>query len=547
MKTAVQLENLSLTYEESGRTVLRDITLSIAREQDTLILGPSGSGKSSLVQCLNGLYPENLDGEMTGHVYIHGRSTDDFKPGELAETVGSVFQDPETQFCMLTVEDEIAFGLENLRIPAEEMEPRINEVLEQVNLLDKKTSMIHQLSGGQKQKLALACVLVMEPDILLLDEPTANLDPRAAGEFIEVLTSIKRKRSLTIVVIEHRLEGWMELLSHVIVLRPDGGVLTTGPLHDVMNKQAHIIHDQGIRLPYPIQYSLEEDVPPPYPFTLEKLADQNVRLPSAHRPRRPYGKKIMEAVDVQWKDILKDISFSLYEGEWIAVVGANGSGKTSLSKIMAGITKPDSGMVHLKEKPMKKWTPDRLRKESGYVFQNPEHQFVTDETFEEIAFSLRQQGTAGLEINRRVKNMLSLCGLDGLDRHHPYQLSQGQKRRLSAATMMVENQSVLFLDEPTFGQDAASTQQLMELLEERFQQDTSLFMITHDMELVHRYATRVIVMDKGRIAFDGLPEQLWMHEHLSDWHIEPPLPRSIVSIINREEPLSCFFILLILL
>lgn len=534
MKTAVQLENLSLTYEESGRTVLRDITLSIAREQDTLILGPSGSGKSSLVQCLNGLYPENLDGEMTGHVYIHGRSTDDFKPGELAETVGSVFQDPETQFCMLTVEDEIAFGLENLRIPAEEMEPRINEVLEQVNLLDKKTSMIHQLSGGQKQKLALACVLVMEPDILLLDEPTANLDPRAAGEFIEVLTSIKRKRSLTIVVIEHRLEGWMELLSHVIVLRPDGGVISTGPLHDVMNKQAHIIHDQGIRLPYPIQYSLEEDVPPPYPFTLEKLADQNVRLPSAHRPRRPYGKKIMEAVDVQWKDILKDISFSLYEGEWIAVVGANGSGKTSLSKIMAGITKPDSGMVHLKEKPIKKWTPDRLRKESGYVFQNPEHQFVTDETFEEIAFSLRQQGTAGLEISRRVKNMLSLCGLDGLDRHHPYQLSQGQKRRLSAATMMVENQSVLFLDEPTFGQDAASTQQLMELLEERFQQDTSLFMITHDMELVHRYATRVIVMDKGRIAFDGLPEQLWMHEHLSDWHIEPPLPVQLYRLLTER-------------
>lgn len=524
MKTAVQLENLTLTYEENEKTVLTDITLSIENEQDTLILGPSGSGKSSLVQCINGLYPEDLDGEMNGRAAIYGRSTSDFKPGELAKTVGSVFQDPETQFCMLTVEDEIAFGLENLHVPAEEMEHKIDDVLAQVNLLDKKTSFIHHLSGGQKQKLALACVLVMEPDILLLDEPTANLDPQSARDFITILTSIKKTRSLTLIVIEHRLEGWLELLKHVIVLHSDGGILTKGPLKEVINNQGRAIHNQGIRLPYAVQYSIDEDCPPPYPFTLEELSQRNIEVPSNVRDPNRRGKALLELSDVQWKHILKDLTLSLYEGEWIAVVGANGSGKSSLSKIMAGITKADRGTVTWKGTSMKKWRADNLRTQVGYVFQNPEHQFVTDEVFEEIAFSLRQRGTPELEIRRQVEHLLSLCRLNGLDRHHPYQLSQGQKRRLSVATMIVENQSLLLLDEPTFGQDAVSTQQLMALLEQRFQQGTTLLMITHDMELVHQYATRVIVMEQGRIAYDGLPEHLWNDNRLPDWPVEPPLP-----------------------
>ncbi|WP_281658115.1 ABC transporter ATP-binding protein [Halobacillus sp. Cin3] len=531
MKTAVQLENLTLTYEENEKTVLTDITLSIQNEQDTLILGPSGSGKSSLVQCINGLYPEDLDGEMKGRVTIYGRSTRAFKPGELAKTVGSVFQDPETQFCMLTVEDEIAFGLENLHVPAEEMEHKIDDVLAQVNLLDKKTSFIHHLSGGQKQKLALACVLVMEPDILLLDEPTANLDPQSARDFITTLTSIKKTRSLTLIVIEHRLEGWLELLKHVVVLHSDGGILTQGPLKEVLNNQARAIHNQGIRLPYAVQYSIDEGSPPPYPFTLEELTQRDIEVPSGVRHPNRRGKPLLELSDVQWKAILQDLTFSLYEEEWIAVVGANGSGKSSLSKIMAGITKPDKGTVT--------WKADDLRSQVGYVFQNPEHQFVTDEMFEEIAFSLRQRGTPELEICRQVENLLSLCRLDGLDKHHPYQLSQGQKRRLSVATMIVENQSLLLLDEPTFGQDAVSTQQLMALLEKRFQQGTTLFMITHDMELVHHYATRVIVLEQGRIAYDGLPEHLWKHNRLSDWHIEPPLPVQLDRLLIER---SCLHV-----
>lgn len=531
-ESILSAEQLTLFFEDQETPVLQDINLRMDEGESLLLLGPSGSGKSSLTQCLNGLFPRELDGRMSGQVKIFGKDTLDYAPGEVAQHVGVVFQDPETQFCMLTVENEIAFGLENICVPQEEMARRVDEVLEQTGLMTSKGRPIHELSGGQKQKLALACVLVMGPEVLILDEPTANLDPVAKTDFIRLLQQMKEERSLTLIVIEHQLEGWLDLMERVLLLTKEGTVFSDGPLHTSMSEDGYDWEALGLSLPYVTRTAMDQGASPPLPLT--------IREADAFSPphRRPFESKAshpicLETKDLSWRTHLNDVNVRIHEGEWLAVAGENGSGKTTLSKLLAGITKPSEGDVFLRDKPVKKWKEEQLRYEIGYVFQNPEHQFITDTVFEEVAFSLKIAGKPQSSVQQKVRDTLELCRLDGLEDHHPFQLSQGQKRRLSVATMIVDDQRILLLDEPTFGQDAASTESLMKLLDEKNKQGTTIIMITHDMELVDRFTSRVLVMKNGRLTWDGHPEDLWNHPDLSRFHLD--LPPRIQWMNERHE------------
>lgn len=532
----INVSNLSLWFhEDNDKPIISNLSFQLDRGETMLLLGPSGSGKSTLTHCLNGIYPRELDGKMTGDVTIFGQSIHDAHPGTISKQVGVVFQDPESQFCMLTVEDEIAFGLENICTPPLEISRKIDEVIQMVDLIDDKHSVISSLSGGQKQKLALACVLALEPEILILDEPTANLDPQATQEFIKTIQTIKQKKSMGIIVIEHQLEGWVSFIDRSFILSKDGKCMYDGPLARIISDNKESVLEEGICLPKITKLVLtaaEQNkaayISPPLTIkdtpSLVTYMDNSFlekTIPAAHQ-----ADIILSASRVtqnkKQKRVLHQIDFDLYESSFVAIVGANGSGKTSLTKVLSGIETPTHGDILLCQHPIRNWKEKLLRKEIGYVFQNPEHQFITDTVFDEIAYSLRLHPYSESYIEEKVHYTLVNCQLQGFEHRHPYSLSQGQKRRLSVATMIVDEQKILFLDEPTFGQDAASTLKLMQMLKERHAKGTSIIMVTHDMDIVDKYADRVLVLENGEIIRDQSPDQLWKDSDLRRWHLDYP-------------------------
>lgn len=527
----IKAEQLAFSYEDSN--IFTELTFSIEKNQSVLLLGPSGSGKSTLAYCLNKLYPEAVDGELKGSITFEGRNLDDFKPGELNQKIGIVFQDPESQFCMLTVEEEVAFGLENFHVPRAEMEAKIDRALEWVGLQAEKKTTIHTLSGGQKQKLALACVLVLQPEVIILDEPTANLDPLSSSDLVKTIARLKKERPFTLIVIEHKLDDWVELIDRCLVLDSSGTILFDGTLVQCFGEFAPYLQKEGIWLPKVVEAGITAKNAGMYKG--ERLPLRNHELLSGLEDSVAFLKKenktiskkepILEVSDLHARGHLKNINLRIHKGELTALVGANGSGKTTLSKCLAGLLPLTQGEIHFLDVPLSKWKEKDLFQRLGYVFQNPEHQFITDSVYEEIAFGLEHRATA-------LDNLEKI----GLEKHanaHPYSLSQGQKRRLSVATMLVHEQELLILDEPTFGQDANTAREIMEILDEK---SGAVFMITHDMELVDQYADTVHVLDEGEIIFSGAPESLWdNHEVVNRARLKLPFRKQLQKDLVRRE------------
>lgn len=538
----IAVQQLSLFYEDGVESpTLSQLNFHLNHNENLLLLGPSGSGKSTLTYCLNGIFPNELDGKIEGEILVDDKKTTEYAPGELSQKVGVVFQDPESQFCMITVEDEVAFGLENKGIAAGEMEAKVDEVLDLVHLHPYKQHTIHSLSGGMKQKLALACVLALEPQVLILDEPTANLDPKAKKDFIHTIQSLQQEQSFSIIVIEHQLEDWIPLIDRCIMLNLNGEIFYNGSLRQGISDHYQDLKEQGIWIPkiteLAIQWSnTDQNVLASYPLNVEEFSEQLQRrdnsdqiFANTNRDSMKAQTTILQAENIQWKKgsqlIISGIDFHLQQGEFVAIVGANGSGKTSFSKILARLQMPSAGRVQLFNRPLKSWQEDELRERIGYVFQNPEHQFITDNVFDEVAFSLRLQNYSVSEIHQKVSHTLLQCQLTGLEGRHPFTLSQGQKRRLSVAIMTINDLSILILDEPTFGQDGRSNKELMRLLSGRNKEGTAIVMITHDMNLVHEYADRVVVFEDGTSVFNGKPNELWRQpsEYIQQWQLELPV------------------------
>ncbi|GGK07925.1 putative HMP/thiamine import ATP-binding protein YkoD [Lentibacillus kapialis] len=489
----IEIENFSFSYEEIDKQPLLDgLDVTLNPNEVTLLMGASGSGKSSLALCLNGLYPEAVEGISSGDIFFLGKHIQDCERGELTQKIGIVFQDPESQFCMITVEDELAFTLENRKIPASEIFGKIESVLKAVGMQRFIHHKIHELSGGQKQKIALASVLLLEPELLILDEPTANLDPVSSLEFIELVEAIQEERQMSCLIIEHQAEDWLRLIERVLVIGMDGKLLADDAPDRLFSEQQRLLEQEGIFLPE--EYSGG--------FEGRKRYNQTV----------PAEKTVLSVRDLSFscknQNVLNNINIDVLAGELIAVAGENGAGKSTLLQLMAGLLEPDAGDIFLFDRPLKKWRENKLRKHMGFVFQNPEHQFITDTVYEELTFGMKCNGYTEAEMENAADLWMGQFGLREHRDNNPFALSGGQKRRLSVATVLDVSPDILLFDEPTYGQDAATTTELMDYVMELKAMGTAIIFVTHDMNIVDA-ADRAIILKQGGVAFSGVPDTLW--------------------------------------
>ncbi|WP_035445105.1 ABC transporter ATP-binding protein [Bacillus sp. UNC41MFS5] len=507
-------KDLSVRFYNRSEKTISNITLSINQGEKVLILGPSGSGKSTLISTLAGIIPEHLEAEVSGEVFKR-------------EDAGVMFQDPDSQFCMLHVDEEIAFSLENRLIPRNEMDQMISDLMEKVGLtVDKKTP-IETLSGGMKQRLALACLLALEPEVLFFDEPTAQLDPAGRNEIFGLLNQLARETDHTMVFVEHVLDGCIEWMDRVIILNERGRIIGDGKPNEMLLQFNQQMKEAGIWRPKLFPYKWEEVVQnPSHPLSI-KLFNRVKTKPLLQ------GDILLrtEYVEIGYgkKSIVSDIDVKIHKGEWISIVGENGSGKSTFLKSLIRLEPIQKGRIYFQGKELKKWSDRELYEKAGFVFQNPEHQFITDTVFDEVAFGGRQRNWPEEQVRSKTSRLLEEFGLAPYQDAHPFTLSLGQKRRLSVATMLLFDQALLLLDEPTFGQDEKTARELIKRLKERQEQGTTIVMVTHDMDLVDDFSDQVILFNKGRVTYQGSAEGLFSDSsNFRESALIPPLHYQLI-------------------
>ena len=510
MGTFLGCKNLSVRFYNRTQSILSNVTLSINKGEKVLVLGPSGSGKSTLLSALAGIIPVHIEAEVSGEVFLRRKT-------------GVMFQEPDSQFCMLRVDEEIAFSLENQSIPKSEMDSIILDLMDKVGLnVDRKTP-IETLSGGMKQRLALACLLALEPEVLFFDEPTAQLDPAGRMEIFNLLNQMAQTTNQTMVFVEHVLDGCIEWMDRVIMINEQGSIIADGKPEEILQKFHHEMVEAGIWRPklFPYEWrDVVENTAHPLAielsssFKLEPPARSSEPLMSTENVEIGYGKKT----------IVKDINLDISKGEWISIIGANGSGKSTFLKSLIRLEPIKKGEIHFQNKEFKKWPDRELYEKAGFVFQNPELQFITDTVFEEIAFGGRQRDWQEEQIHAKTMQLLQEFGLESHANSHPFALSLGQKRRLSVATMLLFDQPLLLLDEPTFGQDEKTANELIKRLKQRQEQGTTIVMVTHDMDLVDAHSSQVILLNQGSVSYQGTPYGLFSNQEiLREAKIIPPL------------------------
>jgi len=511
MEIFLGCRDLSIRFYNRSEKVLNNITLSIEKGEKVLILGPSGSGKSTLISALAGIIPEHVEAEVSGEVFLRSQT-------------GVMFQEPDSQFCMLRVDEEIAFSLENQSIPRNEMEPIILELMDKVGLKVDRRTPIETLSGGMRQRLALASLLALEPEVLFFDEPTAQLDPAGRIEIFDLLKQISQLTNQTMVFVEHVLDGCIEWMDRVILLNESGSIIADGKPEEILLNYNHEMIEAGIWRPklFPYKWTdIVENASHPISIKLSKMLKRN---PQVRMNKDTLIRTENVEIGYRKKTIVKDINIDIHKGDWVSIVGANGSGKSTFLKSLIRLEPIKNGKIYFENTKLKKWPERELYEKVGFVFQNPELQFITDTVFEEIAFGGRQRYWQEEQIYAKTIQLLQEFGLESYHNSHPFTLSLGQKRRLSVATMLLFDQPLLLLDEPTFGQDEKTANELIKRLKDRQEQGTTIVMVTHDMDLVDTYSDHVILFNNGRVSYQGTPYGLFSNQDiLSEAEIIPPL------------------------
>jgi energy-coupling factor transport system ATP-binding protein len=511
----IEFQHFSFQYFSQAEPTLHDINLKIFPGEKILIVGPSGSGKSTLGYCINGLIPFSYKGEIKGGLTINGLDTKQQGIFELSKIVGTVLQDSDGQFVGLTTGEDIAFALENDNVPHDVMHNRVRQVAEMVDMQDLLTSSPFELSGGQKQRTSLAGVMVDDVDILLFDEPLANLDPATGKTAIEIIDDIQRESKKTILIIEHRLEDVLHRNINRVIVLNDGRIIADMDAHTLVSSQ--ILENCGIREPLyvtALKYAgvkVTSDIFPGYITSLKTEAAKKA-LVSWHRsipaPHKKGSKpSILKIENVTFsydgiRPVLEDIDIDIQEGEMISLVGKNGAGKSTLSKLLCGFEKEDRGRILFKGEDIADKTIKERAEIIGAVLQNPNQMISKAMIYDEIALGLRFRNIPEDEIKVRVEKVLKVCGLAPFIDWPISALSYGQKKRVTIASILVLDPQILILDEPTAGQDFRHYTEIMEFLVEINKLGVTVILITHDMHLMLEYTPRAVVLAGGRIVAD---------------------------------------------
>ncbi len=542
--SALELEHYSFWFKPQGGhaegpAALLDVSFAVKRGAFVLLLGRSGSGKSTLALNLVGIYPDYFGGRNEGRVLVEHPERGlinrrELEAAERFKLVNMLFQNPEDQIVTLTIEEEIGFALENYLFEPAEIHRRIDRVLDLVGLSGFRTRETLALSGGEKQRVALAAMLALEPSVLILDEPTSNLDPAGTADVLATIDHVREQLGLTVIVIEHEVDEVFDRVDTVLLVDEQRVHGPYAPREFLAEKGLAVRDDMGLWIPQAAEVALElrsagialsGELPlnsaeltaavNALPVSPGRSAELAVKNPSPS-PTGTEAAVAIEARDVRFaygdRPVLKGLSFVARRGELLAIVGQNGSGKSTLASLFNGIASPDSGTVLVDGKPTTEYEFAHLAKRVAYIFQVPEKQFVCGTVYDEIAHGLRALGLDDTEVDERTLAYLETVRL--LDRRDasPYVLSHGQKRRLSVAAMVVGRPDVVVLDEPTFGQDFQQARNLMDLLRALADDGASVIFITHDMRLLAEYADRAAVLCDGEIVFDGTPMALFEND-----------------------------------
>jgi energy-coupling factor transport system ATP-binding protein len=511
----IEFTDFTFQYFSQAEPTLYDINLKIFEGEKILIVGPSGSGKSTLGYCLNGLIPFAYKGTMTGGLTIKEQPTNEKNIFELSKSVGTVLQDSDGQFVGLSAGEDIAFALENDNVPRVEMHERVRKVAEMVGMENWLTSSPFELSGGQKQRTSLAGVMVNDVDILLFDEPLANLDPATGKTAIEIIDDIHKHSGKTVLIIEHRLEDVLHrFVDRILVIR-EGRIIADMDAHALVSSD--ILIKTGIREPLyvtALKYAginVTKDIQPGYITSLHTNSSKHALI-EWHRsiqPPEPSQTKpsVIRMEDVSFsydgiRTVLQDISFDIREGEMVSLVGKNGAGKSTLSKLLCGFEKPDQGQIYYRGKDIKDKSIKERAEIIGVVLQNPNQMISKPMIYDEVALGLRFRDVPEEEIKTRVEKILKICGLAPFREWPISALSYGQKKRVTIASILAIGPEILILDEPTAGQDFHHYTEIMEFLVEINKMGVTIILITHDMHLMLEYTPRAIVLSEGRMIAD---------------------------------------------
>ena len=529
-KPVITFENFSFQYFSQAEPTLHDINLTIYEGEKVLLVGPSGSGKSTLGHCINGLIPFSYRGEMKGSVKVAGLETREGNLFELSKKVGTVLQDSDGQFIGLTVGEDIAFSLENDCVEEKEMKETVQKVADMVDMGKLLKSSPFELSGGQKQRVAFAGVMVDDVDVLLFDEPLANLDPATGKTAIDLIDRIQKQSQKTVVIIEHRLED--VLYRHVdrIVVVAEGRIVADMTPDELMATQQ--LSELGIREPLYVtamKYAGISITPQMRAGQLQTLViDDEIRRKIqawCEKPvptGRPAGEEILAVNHLSFqytksRKILQDVNFSIKSGEMVSIVGTNGAGKSTLAKVICGFVTEDAGEILFEGKSLKGQTIKERSQYISYVMQNPNQMICKPMIFDEVALGLRIRGELSEEeIRERVEHALKICGLYPFRKWPVSALSFGQKKRVTIASMLVMNPKVLILDEPTAGQDYRHYTEIMEFLKELNQQGVTIILITHDMHLMLEYTPHAIVINGGKKIGDSTAVDILTNEEIAN-------------------------------
>ena len=516
MEPIISFDHFGFQYNAQAEPTLYDISLDIRKGEKVLICGPSGCGKSTLAHCVNGLIPNSYPGKTTGTLTVGGRNAEELSLFDLSKVVGTVLQDSDGQFIGLTVAEDMAFALENDCMDQKDMKALVERVAGLVGVSGVLGHAPYEISGGQKQRVALGGVMVSGVDVLLFDEPLANLDPAAGKKAVELIDEIQKRTGCAVIIIEHRLEDVLHCPVDRVVLMGEGRILFDGdpdsllcsdllqksgirePLYVTALKYAGVPLDRDQRLSYLPELRLTEE-------DRRRVADWFFAQPEPEAEKTKKELLRAENIDFTYEGghhALKGISASIAEGEMLSIVGTNGAGKSTFSKVLCGFEIPQKGTLTLSGEDLSAYSIKERADRIGYVMQNPNQMISKTGIFDEVALGLRNRGVPEEEVRPRVEKALKTCGLFPFRNWPVSALSYGQKKRVTIASILVLEPKIILLDEPTAGQDLYHYTQIMDFLAELNRSGTTVVLITHDMHLMLEYTPRAIVFHDGQVIAD---------------------------------------------